>query len=292
MLYWLIALSGVFPAFNVLRYITFRGGGAVVTGLVFMLLLGPSIVNLLRVRRGDGDAISADAPGTPTTGGLTILAGVLFSTLLWANLLNPYVWIVLIVTIGFGLVGLYADYQKTREPGRGDLSGGIRLLVETLIGVAAWIAFFKLVRSPFTTPLVLLFFDDLTVREGWFSLAFAAVVIVGAGHIVRRTLGRGGLAIVPVTVAAAGLGMIAYLAGNAIFAGHIQIHYVAGVGELAVLCGAAAGAGLGFLLLKAQFASVAIGDAGSLALGAMLGAIGVATRYQIMPAVIGGLFAP
>ncbi|HET9904031.1 MAG TPA: phospho-N-acetylmuramoyl-pentapeptide-transferase [Xanthobacteraceae bacterium] len=298
MLYWLIQFSDTISVLNVFRYITFRTGGAVVTAIVFVFLFGPGTINLLRLMQGKGQPIRQDGPqshlvtkrGTPTMGGLMILSGLVVSTLLWANLSNRYVWIVLGVTLGFGLVGFYDDYLKVTKQTHDGVSGRLRLLIEVLIAAAACFAIAHLGRPPFATSLAFPFFKDVLLDLGWFFIAFGAVVIVGAGNAVNLTDGLDGLAIVPVMIAAASFGAIAYLAGNAVFSDYLQIHYVAGAGELMVLCGAVFGAGLGFLWFNAPPASIFMGDTGSLALGGMLGTIAVATKHEIVLAVIGGLF--
>ena len=306
MFYWLIELSNTFPpwlgalrtALNVFRYITFRTGGAVVTGALFVFLFGPWIIDHLRLRQGKGQPIRSDGPqshiiakkGTPTMGGLMILSGLVVSTLLWANPLNPYVWIVLAVTLGFGFVGFYDDYLKVTQQTSSGFGGRLRLLLETLISLAACYALVRLGRDASSTSLAIPFFKDVVLNFGWFFVIFGAFVIVGAGNAVNLTDGLDGLAIVPVMIASASFGMIAYLAGNAVFSEYLQINYVAGTGELAVLCGAVLGAGLGFLWFNAPPASIFMGDTGSLALGGMLGAIAVAVKHEIVLAVIGGLF--
>jgi len=298
MLYWLIALSDRLSVLNVFRYLTFRAVGAVVTALVFVFLFGPTIINLLRVKQGKGQPIRADGPeshlvtkkGTPTMGGLMILSGLLVSTLLWANLANPYVWIVLAVTLCFGLVGFYDDYLKVTKQSHDGFGGRIRLIIEACIAGLACFALVRLGHAPFSTSLVFPFFKELVLNLGWFFVLFAMFIIVGAGNAVNLTDGLDGLAIVPVMIAAASFGMISYLSGNTVFADYLQIHYVAGTGELSVLCGAVLGAGLGFLWFNAPPATIFMGDTGSLALGGMLGAVAVATKHEIVLAVIGGLF--
>src|ERR1700716_1527459 len=316
MFYWLIELSNTVPGFgavrtalNVFRYITFRTGGAVVTGALFVFLFGPWIIDHLRLRQGKGQPIRSDGPqshliakiGTPTMGGLMILSGLVVSTLLWANPLNPYVWIVLAVTLGFGFVGFYDDYLKVTKQTHSGFAGRIRLAIEALIALAACYALTRLGRDPFSTSLVIPFFKDVVLNFGWFFVLFGAFIIVGAGNAVNLTDGLDGLAIVPVMIAAASFGMISYLVGNAVFSDYLQINYVAGTGELAVLCGAVLGAGLGFLWFNAPPASIFMGDTGSLALGGMLGATAgavkrglgataVAVKHEIVLAVIGGLF--
>jgi phospho-N-acetylmuramoyl-pentapeptide-transferase len=305
MFYWLIDLSntvpglGMFRTFlNVFRYITFRTGGAMVTGALFVFLFGPWIIDHLRLRQGKGQPIRSDGPqshlvtkkGTPTMGGLMILSGLVVSTVLWANPLNPYVWIVLAVTLGFGLVGFYDDYLKVTKQTHNGFAGRIRLTLEAAIALVACYALVRLGRDPFSTSLVIPFFKDIALNFGWFFVIFGAFIIVGAGNAVNLTDGLDGLAIVPVMIAAASFGMISYLAGNAVFSDYLQINYVAGTGELAVLCGAVLGAGLGFLWFNAPPASIFMGDTGSLALGGMLGSIAVAVKHEIVLAVIGGLF--
>ena len=298
MLYFLTEFSDKISVFNVFRYITFRTGGAVVTALVFVFLFGPSIINSLRLAQGKGQPIRTDGPpshllnktGTPTMGGLMILTGVIVSTLLWANPLNRYVWTVLGVTLGFAAVGFYDDYLKVSRQSHNGFSGRTRLLIEAAIALAACLAIAYLGRTPFATSLVFPFFKELVIDLGWFFVAFSAFIIVGAGNAVNLTDGLDGLAIVPVMIAAASFGMISYLSGNLVFAEYLQIHYVAGTGELTVLCGAVIGAGLGFLWFNAPPASIFMGDTGSLALGGLLGAVAVATKHEIVLAVIGGLF--
>ncbi|MGE0563673.1 MAG: phospho-N-acetylmuramoyl-pentapeptide-transferase [Pseudolabrys sp.] len=298
MFYWLIELSDKVSFFNVFRYITFRTGGAIVTAMVFVFLFGGPIIDLLRLKQGKGQPIRTDGPqshlvtkiGTPTMGGLMILSGLLVSTLLWANPTNPYVWVVLGVTLGFGAIGFYDDYLKVTKQTHAGFSGRTRLAAETLIAVAACMALASLGKAQFATSLAFPFFKDAVINLGWFFLAVGAFVIVGAGNAVNLTDGLDGLAIVPVMIAGATFGLIAYLSGNILFAEYLQIHYVAGTGELAVVCGALIGAGLGFLWFNAPPASIFMGDTGSLALGGLLGTVAVATKHEIVLAIVGGLF--
>ncbi|MBB4039286.1 phospho-N-acetylmuramoyl-pentapeptide-transferase [Microvirga flocculans] len=298
MLTWLAELSPYFSPLNIFRYITFRTGGATATGLLFVFMFGPAIISLLRVRQGKGQPIREDGPqshlltkrGTPTMGGLMILAGVLVSTLLWANLENHYVWIVLFVTVGFGAIGFYDDYLKVTKQSHKGFSGKSRLAIEALIAACACIAISYMATPGLANKLALPFSKDLIFNLGWFYIVFAGFVIVGAGNAVNITDGLDGLAIVPVMIAAGTFGFIAYLAGNAVFSNYLQIHFVPGTGELAVLCGALIGAGLGFLWFNAPPAQIFMGDTGSLALGGMLGAIAVATKHEIVLAIVGGLF--
>jgi phospho-N-acetylmuramoyl-pentapeptide-transferase len=298
MLYWLSLFSEQLNALNVFRYITVRTGGAMITALVFVFLFGPAIINKLRVLQGKGQPIRTDGPqshlvtkkGTPTMGGLMILCGITVSTLLWANPANRYVWIVLGVTLAFGAVGFYDDYLKVTRQTHDGFSGRIRLLIEIGVAMAACYFIMSLGREPFASSLTFPFFKDWVVPLGWLFLVFGAFVMVGAGNAVNLTDGLDGLATVPVIIAALSFGFIAYLVGNVTLADYLQIHYVAGTGELAVLCGAVIGAGLGFLWFNAPPASIFMGDTGSLALGGMLGAIAVTTKHEVVLAVVGGLF--
>ena len=298
MLQWLAQFNESLPALNLFRYITFRTGGAIITALLFVFLCGPAIIALLRLKQGKGQPIRTDGPqshlltkkGTPTMGGLMIFSGLMVATLLWANLSNPYVWVVLFVTIGFGLIGFYDDYLKVTKQTHNGLSGKTRLLIEALIAGAAVVVMVHVGRAPLSSSLAFPFFKGLLLDFGWFFVVFGAFVVVAAGNAVNLTDGLDGLAIVPVMVASASFGMIAYLSGNVLFADYLQIHYVAGVGELAVICGALLGAGIGFLWFNAPPAQIFMGDTGSLALGGLLGTIAVATKHEIVLCIIGGLF--
>ncbi len=298
MLYWLSAFSDTFGPLNVLRYITFRTGGAMMTALVFVFLFGPWIIDHLRLRQGKGQPIRADGPqshlvtkkGTPTMGGLMILFGIVGATLLWANLANRYVWIVLGVTLTFGAIGFYDDFLKVTKQTHAGVSGKVRFVVEVLIAAAACYFISTLGRQPFASSLTFPFFKELILPLGWFFVVFGSFVIVGAGNAVNLTDGLDGLAIVPVMIAAACFGIFAWVVGNAVFADYLQLHFVSGTGELAVLCGAVIGAGIGFLWFNAPPASIFMGDTGSLALGGMLGTIAVATKQEIVLGIVGGLF--
>jgi phospho-N-acetylmuramoyl-pentapeptide-transferase len=298
MFYWLSRFSEHVEILNVFRYITFRTGGAIATGALFVFFFGPWIIDMLRIKQGKGQPIRDDGPqshlakrGTPTMGGLMILSGLLVSTLLWANLGNPYVWIVLLVTVSFGAIGFYDDYLKVTKQTHKGFSGRLRLLIEALFAGTAAIGIGYLAGvPPFSTSLAFPFFKDLLLNLSFFFVFFAAFIIVGFGNAVNLTDGLDGLAIVPVMVAAASFGFISYLAGNAVFSNYLQIHFVPGTGELAIICGATIGAGLGFLWFNAPPAQIFMGDTGSLALGGLLGSIAVATKHELVLVVIGGLF--
>jgi len=297
MLYELVNFSDQIGVLNVFKYITFRTGGAIFTALLFVMLFGPGIIDLLRVKQGKGQPIRDDGPkthllktGTPTMGGLMIIAGVTVATLLWAHLGNPYIWIVLGVTLSYGAIGFYDDYLKVTRRTSSGFSSRIRLLLE--LGVAAVATSLVMWLGPpeISQMLTVPFFKNVVFELGPFFVLVGIVVIAGAGNAVNLTDGLDGLAIVPVMIAAATFGLITYLIGNAKFAGYLQIHYVAGTGELAIICGALIGAGLGFLWFNAPPAMIFMGDTGSLALGGTLGAIAVATKHEIVLAIVGGLF--
>jgi phospho-N-acetylmuramoyl-pentapeptide-transferase len=298
MLTFLADFSAYFGPFNVFRYITFRTGGATATALLFVFWFGPAIISALRVKQGKGQPIREDGPqshlitkrGTPTMGGLMILAGTLVATLLWANPRNLYVWVVVIVTLGFGAIGFYDDYLKVTKQSHKGFSGKSRLALEALIAIVACVAIARIATPGLSNKLALPFAKELLFDFGWFYVVFAGFVIVGAGNAVNITDGLDGLAIVPVMIAAGTFGFIAYLAGNAIFANYLQIHFVPGAGELAVICGALIGSGLGFLWFNAPPAQIFMGDTGSLALGGLLGTVAVAAKHEFVLAIVGGLF--
>jgi phospho-N-acetylmuramoyl-pentapeptide-transferase len=294
---YLAALAEDAQFFNVFRYITFRTGGAMITSFIVVFLFGPAIISNLRIRQGRGQPIRADGPqthfkkaGTPTMGGLMILSGFLVATLFWADLSNLYVWTVLVVTMGFGAIGFYDDYLKVTKQSHMGFSGKLRLALEFVIAAIASVMMIYAQTGTFATSLSIPFVKSLLIDLGWFYAVFAAFVIVAAGNAVNLTDGLDGLAIMPIMIAAAAFGLIAYLAGNTNFANYLQIHYVVGTGELAVVCGAVIGAGLGFLWFNAPPAAIFMGDTGSLALGGLVGTIAVATKHELVLAVIGGLF--
>ena len=313
MLYELVNFSDQIGALNVFKYITFRTGGAIFTALLFVMMFGPGIIDLLRVKQGKGQPIREDGPkthllkiGTPTMGGLMILAGVTVSTLLWAQLTNGYIWVVLGVSLAYGAIGFYDDFLKVTKRSTAGFEGRTRLVFEIIVALLATLimlriatpgpwnplesAFWSTLNSGFATSLTVPFFKTLLLPLGLFYIVLGTLVITGAGNSVNLTDGLDGLAIVPVMIAAATFGLITYLVGNAKFASYLQIHYVSGTGELAVICGALIGAGLGFLWFNAPPAMIFMGDTGSLALGGALGAIAVAVKHEIVLAIVGGLF--
>ncbi|MBU0737275.1 MAG: phospho-N-acetylmuramoyl-pentapeptide-transferase [Alphaproteobacteria bacterium] len=303
MLIWLVELADNLQFFNLFRYITFRTGAALLTSALVVFLFGPAIISSLRVRQGKGQPIRADGPqthfkkaGTPTMGGLMILAGIVVSSLLWADLSNVYVVATLLVTLGFGAIGFYDDYLKVTKQTEKGFSGKARLGIEFVIaGIAVYFMMSTALSSgpqgsTFGSSIAFPFFKDFLIDLGIFFVLFGGFVIVGAGNAVNLTDGLDGLAIVPVMIAAASFGVIAYLAGNAVFSNYLQINFTPGTGELAVVLGAVIGAGLGFLWFNAPPAAIFMGDTGSLALGGLIGSVAVATKHEIVMAIIGGLF--
>ncbi|MCB1395625.1 MAG: phospho-N-acetylmuramoyl-pentapeptide-transferase, partial [Rhodobacteraceae bacterium] len=298
MLYWLAEYSETFIGFNLFRYITVRAGAAFFTALIFGFVFGKPLIDFLRKRQGKGQPIREDGPeshlltkkGTPTMGGLLILSALTVSTLLWARLDNGFVWIVLGVTLGFGLIGFADDYAKVSKSNHKGVPGRVRLGLGFLIALAASVAAMLLHPADLTGQLALPVFKEVLIDLGWFFVPFAMFVIVGAANSVNLTDGLDGLAIMPVMIAAGTLGLISYFVGNLNFAEYLGVHYVPGTGELLVFTAALAGGGLGFLWYNAPPAAVFMGDTGSLALGGALGAIAVAIKHEIVLAIVGGLF--
>ncbi|HSF94808.1 MAG TPA: phospho-N-acetylmuramoyl-pentapeptide-transferase [Thermohalobaculum sp.] len=296
--YLFVELAGAEGALNLFRYITFRSGAAFMTALVFAFLFGRPIIEWLRRMQKKGQPIRDDGPqrhilekaGTPTMGGVMILGGLLVSTLLWARLDNGFVWIVVLVTAGFGAIGFADDFSKVRKFSHRGVSGKIRLGIGLAIalGAAIWATAIQPAELQNTIPLPV--FKELAINAGLFYAPFAMLVIAGSANAVNLTDGLDGLAIMPVMIAAGSLGIIAYVVGRSDFTEYLQLSYVPGTGEIAVFCAALIGAGLGFLWYNAPPAMVFMGDTGSLALGGALGAIAVAAKHEIVLAIIGGLF--
>jgi phospho-N-acetylmuramoyl-pentapeptide-transferase len=294
----LLRLTSEVSALNVFRYLTTRTGMAILTALFVIFIAGPKIISLLKVKQGKGQPIRTDGPqrhivekqGTPTMGGLMILFGVFVSTLLWADLTNLYVWAVLFVTLGYGAIGFYDDYLKVTRATVHGFSGRARLAAEFLIAGLAVCIFMAIGAQPLSESLAVPFTKQFLIYFGPFFVVVGMLVIVAAGNAVNITDGLDGLAIMPVMIAAASYGFIAYLVGNAEFARYLILPFVKGTGELAVICGALVGAGLGFLWFNAPPAMIFMGDTGSLSLGGLLGAIAVAVKHEIVLVIIGGLF--
>ena len=293
----LVPLSDEYQFFNLFRYITFRTGGATITALLISLLCGPAMIRWLKTHQAEGQPIRSDGPethlakvGTPTMGGLLILAAFVLSTLLWMPLSNPYLWPVLTVAVTFGAVGSVDDWMKLRRRSHHGMSGRMKLVLQMLVAFVVTIVFVELSPANLRYGVAIPFLKDSLLPLGLLYVPFAMLVIVGASNAVNLTDGLDGLAIVPVMIVAGCFGLIAYLAGNVNLASYLQINYVPGTGDLAVMCGALLGAGLGFLWFNAPPARVFMGDTGSLALGGSLGAMSVATRHELVLAIVGGLF--
>ena len=293
MLYWL----SEYDAFNLFRYITVRAGGAFLTALFFGFIFGQPLINVLRRRQGKGQPIRDDGPeghfakaGTPTMGGLLIVGALLTSTLLWARLDNPFIWIILFVTVSFAAIGFADDYAKVSKQTTAGVSGKIRLLLG--FAIAGIAAYFAAAAHPedLQNQLALPVFKDVLINLGVLYIPFSMIVIVGAANAVNLTDGLDGLAIMPVMIAASTLGIIAYAVGRVDFTEYLDVHYVPGTGEILVFTAGIAGGGLGFLWYNAPPAAVFMGDTGSLALGGALGAIAVSTKHELVLGIVGGLF--
>jgi len=304
--------------FNLFNYITFRTGGAMFTAMIIAFMIGAPFIGWLRKKQGKGQPIREDGPqghlltkkGTPTMGGLIILISLGISALLWSDLRNPYVWAVLVVTVGFGAIGFVDDFAKVTKQHHGGLSAKLRLFFEFSIALVAAVAMLSaewVASTPDQPHDILGFWNALwgghtltavalPFLSGWgiqlmaFYIIFQMVVIVGFGNAVNLTDGLDGLAIVPVMIAAGAFGLICYLVGRIDYSTYLGIPHVPGVGELATILGALLGASLGFLWYNAPPARVFMGDTGSLALGGLLGAVAVATKHEVVLAIIGGLF--
>ena len=287
-----------FQPLNVFRYITFRTGGATLTALIISFLLGPFLIQNLKKFQSIGQPIRDDGPtshlikkkGTPTMGGLLILFAFLCSTILWSKLDNILVWIILITSTIFGLIGLCDDWLKVKRKSTKGLKGKYKLILQIFTAFIAVYFINQQFPIDYTNTVSLPFFKELVIDLGIFYLPFGILVIVGSSNAVNLTDGLDGLAIVPVMIACSSFALISYLVGNINFSNYLQITYVPGVGELAVLAGALIGAGLGFLWFNAPPAMVFMGDTGSLSLGAFLGSTALAVRHEIVLIIIGGLF--
>jgi phospho-N-acetylmuramoyl-pentapeptide-transferase len=298
MLYLLNELSDGGDFFNLFRYITFRAGGAFFTALIFGFVFGKPLINLLRRKQGKGQPIRKDGPeshilakaGTPTMGGVLILGAILVSTLLWARWDNGYVWMVLFVTYSFGLIGFADDYQKVSKQHHDGVSGKIRLGLGFIIAAIAGIWVMSMQADDLSGYLAFPILKDTLLNLGFLYIPFVMIVIVGTANAVNFTDGLDGLAIMPVMIAAGSFGIISYLVGRVDFTEYLDVHYVAGTGELTIFVAALIGGGLGFLWYNAPPAAVFMGDTGSLALGGALGAIAIATKHEIVLSIIGGLF--
>lgn len=289
-------LAGYHTGFNVFNYLTLRSILGVLTALVVSFIVGPRIIRGLsrlqlgQMVRSDGPATHLSKQGTPTMGGSMILIGIALATLLWADLSNSRIWLVLIVTLLFGAIGLVDDWRKIALGNSRGLSARTKLLWQTLVGVLAAVYIYWSAQLPIETQFIVPFFKDVVIDIGWWFVPLACLVIVGSSNAVNLTDGLDGLAILPAVLVAGGLGVIAYATGHVRFADYLGIPYVPGAGEMVVFCGAIVGAGLGFLWFNTHPAQVFMGDIGALALGAALGVIAVVVRQEIVLMIMGGVF--
>jgi phospho-N-acetylmuramoyl-pentapeptide-transferase len=291
-----------YPLLNLVQYQTVRVALAMATAMIVSVAMGSRFINWIRAKQGRGQPIRADGPvshlskvGTPTMGGLMILAGIGVGVFLWGDLTNPYIWIVSGVTAAFGVLGFVDDYAKVTKQTSAGLTSKQKLLAQVVVAVIAGVLtvlwMWRSPTSPFLeTSIAFPFFKDVLLNVGWFYVAFAAFTIVGFSNAVNLTDGLDGLAVVPVMMAAAAFGIISYLVGNFVFSEYLQVHHVPGSGELAIFCAAMIGGGTGFLWYNAPPAKIFMGDTGSLALGGALGSIAVATKHELVLGIVGGLF--
>ncbi len=284
--------------FNLFSYITFRAGGAFFTALILSFIFGRPLINKLKMIQGAGQPIRDDGPeshiltkaGTPTMGGVLIFGTMFLGSVLWAAPTNGYVWMVLFVATAYFFIGFTDDYAKLSKHSTKGVSAKLRMILGLIIGAVAGIWTIYLQGPELGGYLAFPVFKDFMINLGWFFVPFAIIVVVGAANSVNFTDGLDGLAIMPVMIAAASFAIIAYLVGSVTFSDYLGVHYVAGTGELVIICAALIGAGLGFLWYNAPPAAVFMGDTGSLALGGTLGAIAIATKHEIVLAIVGGLF--
>ncbi len=297
MLYWLAdCLSGYYSGFGVFKYLTLRAILSVLTALAFSLVLGPVMIRKLSFHQ-IGQAIRDDGPqshlskaGTPTMGGALILAAITISTLLWGNLSNLYIWIVLGVTLAFGAVGWIDDYRKVVERNSRGLPARWKYFWQSVFGLVAAVILYSSAKTPMETSLIVPFFKSVAIPMGAFFIVLTYLVIVGTSNAVNLTDGLDGLAIMPTVMVAAALGIFAYLSGHSEFASYLNIPFIRGSGELIIFTSALVGAGLGFLWFNTYPAQVFMGDVGALALGAALGVIAVIVRQEIVLFIMGGVF--
>ena len=297
MLYWLTQqLQGQYHAFRVFQYLTFRSILAALTALIVGLFLGPLMIRWLsqlqigQVVRDDGPKTHLSKQGTPTMGGVLILLGIVISCLLWGDLTQGSLWLVMLVTLGYGLIGWIDDYRKVVHKNSKGLLPRWKYLWQSIIALVAVMFLYQTSSLPVQTQLVIPFFKNSMVELGWLFPIFAYFVIVGCSNAVNLTDGLDGLATMPIVMVAGALGVFAYASSNIIYAHYLTIPYVPNAGELTIFCAAIVGAGLGFLWYNTYPAQVFMGDVGSLSLGAALGIIAVIIRQELVLFIMGGLF--
>ena len=294
LLYLTEYLSQFDPGFNVFRYLTLRIILGVLTALIIAFVIGPRMIRALskyqQPIRDDGPQTHLLKAGTPTMGGALILVALAISTLLWSDLSNHYVWIVLLTTAGFGAIGFLDDYRKLIKKDPKGLRAKEKYLYQSIVGLLAAIVLYATASMPEQTELIIPFFKDLTIDLGLWFILFTYLVIVGTSNAVNLTDGLDGLAIMPTVLVGGALGLFAYAAGHAQFAEYLGIPKISGAGEVAIFCGAIVGAGLGFLWFNTYPAQVFMGDVGALALGAALGVVAVVARQELVLFIMGGVF--
>lgn len=297
MLSWLFErLSEYYSVFSVFRYITFRAMMSVLTALVLSFVFGPVMIRKLsqyqigQTVRDDGPSSHFSKKGTPTMGGALILFAVTLSTLLWMDLSNRYVWVTLFVTISFGCIGWYDDYQKLINKDPRGMGSRLKFISQTLAAFAAAYWLYATAGAPAELQFFIPLFKNVMINLGWLFIPLAWLVIVGSSNAVNLTDGLDGLAILPVVMVAGGLGVFSYMSGNTIYSEYLNLPYLAGTGEILIFCSALVGAGLGFLWFNAYPAQVFMGDIGALSLGAALGVVAVIVRQEVVLMIMGGLF--
>jgi len=294
---YLISLVDQYSALNVFRYLTFRTGLSVMSSLIIVFLIGGPFIKFIQAHKITGP-IREDGPldhiikkaGTPTMGGLLILIGILFGTLLWADLSNAYVWVLLMVATSFGLLGFVDDYLKIKRNNSRGLSSGIKIICQIVLSLIAILLLINFGDSEHLKNLYFPFFKNLVLNLGLFFIPFSIFIIVGSSNAVNLTDGLDGLATVPVMLVALSFTLICYVVGNTVFSEYLQIPYIPNVGESSIFCGAMVGSCLGFLWYNAPPAKIFMGDTGSLSLGGSLGAVSLISKHEIVLGIIGGLF--
>ena len=292
-----VSLIDQFSFLNVFKYLTFRTGLSVISSMIIVFLVGGPFIKFIGAHKITGP-IRKDGPidhiikkvGTPTMGGILILIGILFGTLLWADLKNPYIWVLLFVATSFGLLGAADDYLKIKHNNSRGISSTMKIVFQIILSLISVILLLKFGDTKHLTNLYLPFFKNLTIHLGMFFIPFAIFVIVGSSNAVNLTDGLDGLATVPVMLVAISFTFICYVVGNTVFSEYLQIPYIPNVGEASIFCGSIVGSCLGFLWYNAPPAKIFMGDTGSLSLGGSLGALGVISKHEVVLAIIGGLF--
>lgn len=282
---------------NLFTYISFRSGLAILMSMLICFYIGPKLISYLRSIQKQGQPIREDGPeshfdkaGTPTMGGLMIIFSTTISTLCFANLSNPYIWLSLFVMLMFGILGFIDDYTKVSKNNYRGINGKSKLIIQFFVSVIAFIVIYRYSKPEFATQLAFPFFKNTFLDLGYFYIPFTMCVIIGSSNAVNLTDGLDGLAIGTIAIAVASFGLISYLVGNSIYANYLQVIHVPKVGELTVLCSAIIGSSLGFLWYNAKPAEIFMGDTGSLALGGVLGTISVITKHELVLCIIGGVF--